>query len=49
METPKTKTESEKMLEKVAQDVPTQPLKTRKSNVWSRRNTSFQLSNVALK
>ena len=32
------------MLEKVVQDVPTQPLKTRKSNVWSTRNTSFQLS-----
>ena len=29
------------MLEKVAQDFQTQPLKTRKSSVWSGRNTSF--------
>ena len=37
----------EKMVEKVAPDVLTQPLKTRKSSVWCKRNTSFQLSNFA--
>ena len=35
------------MVEKVAPDVLTQPLKTRKSSVWCTRNTSFQLSSFA--
>ena len=35
------------MVEKVAQDVLTQPLKTLKSSVWCTRNTSFQLSSFA--
>ena len=36
-----------KKLEKIAQKVLTQPLKTLKSIVWFKRNHSFQLSSVA--